>query len=170
MNLLAAAFPQSRFTGFDFSTEAIEAAKTGAQAAGLTNATFEARDAAALNLDEQFDVVMSFDAVHDQAHPDKMLAGIFAALRPAGSYLCVEPKASSHLHENLDHPVGPFLYGFSTMHCMTVSLAYGGEGLGAVWGEQLARERMTNVGFTDISVESLPHDPLNSYFIAHKPA
>ena len=167
--LLASEFPASRFVGFDFSEDAIAVAKADAQSAGVTNATFEVRDAAALDLDQRFDVVTSFDAVHDQAHPDRMLAGIFAALRPGGTYLCVEPKASSHLHENLEHPVGPFLYGMSTMHCMTVSLAYGGEGLGAVWGEQLARDRMHKAGFRDITVESLPHDPINNYFLARKP-
>jgi 2-polyprenyl-3-methyl-5-hydroxy-6-metoxy-1,4-benzoquinol methylase len=169
INLLAAAYPASRFVGFDFSEEGIEVAKTNAQSAELMNASFEARDAAALDLHERFDMITSFDAVHDQAHPDKMLAGIFEALRHGGSYLCVEPKASSHVHENLEHPLGPFLYGMSTMHCMTVSLAYGGEGLGAAWGEQLARQRMTKAGFIDLTVESLPHDALNNYFIAHKP-
>ena len=52
----------------------------------------------------------------------------------------VDDRASSNLHENLDHPLGSFLYGVSTMHCMTVSLAQGGEGLGTVWGEQKARD------------------------------
>lgn len=169
VQLLAAAFPRSRFVGFDFSTDAISHAVADAASAGLTNSQFDRRDAADLQLDESFDYVTSFDAIHDQAHPDRMLKGIFAALRPGGAYLCVEPKASSILHENLDHPMGPFVYGVSTMHCMTVSLAYGGEGLGAAWGEQLARERLHAAGFRDTSVTTMPFDRMNNYFISRKP-
>ena len=100
---------------------------------------------------------------------DRMLAGVFAALRPGGFYLCVEPKASSHLHENLNHPMGPFMYGVSTMHCMTVSLAYGGEGLGAAWGEELARERLHAAGFRNTTVTTMPFDRMNNYFVSQKP-
>jgi SAM-dependent methyltransferase len=168
--LLAEAFPRSRFVGYDFSAEAVAHANAEASAAGFTNARFEQRDAAALDLAECCDFVTSFDAVHDQAHPDRMLAGIFAALRPGGSYLCVEPKASSHLRENLANPMGPAMYGMSTMHCMTVSLAYGGEGLGALWGEELARERLHAAGFRGTTVTTMPYDRTNNYFVTHKEA
>jgi 2-polyprenyl-3-methyl-5-hydroxy-6-metoxy-1,4-benzoquinol methylase len=168
VNLLAAAFPASRFTGYDMSEAALEAARADAAAAGNENASFVRRDAAELGMEAAFDVVTSFDAVHDQAQPDGMLAGIFAALRPGGTYLCVEPKASSYLHENLDHPMGAFLYSVSTMHCMTVSLAYGGEGLGAVWGRQEAIERLRRAGFSDMSVTEMAFDRTNNYFVAHK--
>ena len=59
----------------------------------------------------------------------------------------VDPAASSHLHENLEHPMGPFLYTVSTMHCMTVSLEQGGVGLGTAWGEQSARRMLADAGF-----------------------
>ncbi|MFN0027945.1 MAG: class I SAM-dependent methyltransferase [Acidimicrobiales bacterium] len=167
--LLAETFPASNFTGYDFSEAAIAAAQAEAARRHVSNTTFEARDAAKLSLNAELDIVTSFDAVHDQAHPAAMLLGIFTALRPGGTYLCVEPKASSHLHENLDHPAAPFLYGMSTMHCMTVSLAYGGDGLGAAWGEQLAREKLTAAGFVEIAAHTLPHDRLNTYFTATKP-
>lgn len=170
VQLLAAAFPRSRFVGFDFSADAMAHAAAEAASAGLTNARFEQRDAADLQITAAFDFVTSFDAIHDQAHPERMLEGIFAALRPGGVYLCVKPKASSHLHENLTHPMGAFMYGVSTMHCMTVSLAYGGEGLGAVWGEQLARERLHAAGFGDTTVTTMAFDRMNNYFISHKPA
>ena len=77
-----------------------------------------------------FDFITTFDAVHDQARPDLMLAGIAAALRPGGVYLCGEPAASSVFAENLDHPLGLFLYTVSCMHCVTVYLAEGAMGLG----------------------------------------
>ena len=169
VRMLANAFPASRFTGFDISDAAIEHARSAARAEGLSNVSFERRDAGALGVANAFDIVTSFDAVHDQAHPDLMLEGVYDALRGGGTYLCVEPRASSHLHENLDHPAGPFLYGMSTMHCMTVSLAQGGQGLGAAWGEQQAMTMLGTAGFVDVTVHALPHDRLNSYFVAHKP-
>ena len=96
VNLMAAAFPRSRFTGFDFSAEGIAAARTEAEQQGLENARFEERDAARLGETARFDFITTFDAVHDQARPDLVLAGIAAALRPGGDlsvrgHLRVEP-------------------------------------------------------------------------------
>ncbi len=168
LNLLAATYPNSRFTGFDIADAALDRARADAAANGSENIEFVTRDAAALNEPERFDLITSFDAVHDQAHPDKMLAGIYAALRPGGTYLCIEPKASSHLHENLDMPTAPMMYTISTMHCMTVSLAYGGEGLGTAWGEQLAVEKLTATGFVDIEVTGIKPDRANHYLLSSK--
>ncbi|HZF58065.1 MAG TPA: hypothetical protein VEZ19_06285, partial [Rubrobacter sp.] len=75
---------------------------------------------------------------------------------------------SSHVHKNLDHVLGPLMYTISTMHCMTVSLAQGGAGLGAMWGEEKAGEMLREAGFTSVEVEQLPHDFTNSYYIARK--
>ncbi len=169
LNILAAEYPNSRFTGFDIAEAALEGARAEAAAAGTSNVEFIARDAAALDEPARFDVITSFDAVHDQAHPDKMLAGISAALRPGGTYLCVEPKASSHLHENLDMPTAAMMYTISTMHCMTVSLAYGGEGLGTAWGEQLALKKLADAGFVDVEVTGIKPDRANHYLVARKP-
>jgi hypothetical protein len=80
----------------------------------------------------------------------------------------VDPAASSHLHENLEHPMGPFLYTVSTMHCTTVSLEQGGVGLGTAWGEQSARRMLAEAGFSDVEVEDVDGDFFNSYFIARK--
>ena len=165
--LLGQEFPNSRFVGFDMSNEGISRANDTAK--DLDNVSYQVADAAALNQDPSFDLVTTFDAIHDQAKPKDALAGIFAMLRPGGSYLCVEPKASSVLEENLEDPMAPFMYTISTMHCMTVSLAYGGDGLGAAWGHQLATEYLNNAGFKDIKVEGIRHDPGNNYFISTKP-
>ena len=168
INLMAEAFPQSRFVGFDLSHDGLTAARTEAAEKGLTNASFEERDAAALDETERFDLITSFDAVHDQARPDLMLAGIAQALRPDGVYLCVDVGASSTLAENVDHPLGPFLYTISCMHCMTVSLAYDGMGLGTMWGEQKARAMLRDAGFAKIETEKVVGDVVNSYYIATK--
>ena len=167
-NLMAEAFPRSRFTGFDFSDTGIAAARLEADRKSLANARFEERDAAHLGETGRFDLITTFDAVHDQARPDLMLAGIAQALRHGGVYLCVETAASSKLAENLDHPLGPFLYTMSCMHCMTVSLANGGMGLGAMWGEQTAWKMLGEAGFTSIEVARLDGDVANAYIIASK--
>jgi SAM-dependent methyltransferase len=168
VNLMAEAFPRSRFTGFDFSGAGIAAARQEARRKGLANAHFEERDAARLGEAGRFDFITTFDAVHDQARPDLVLAGIADALRPGGVYLCVDTAASSKLAENLDHPLGPFLYTVSCMHCMTVSLADGGMGLGTMWGEQTARAMLAEAGFTSVTAAHLDDDFVNSYIIASK--
>jgi hypothetical protein len=77
-------------------------------------------------------------------------------------------RASSHLEKNLDHPLGPMLYTASCMHCMAVSLAYGGEGLGTMWGEEKALEMLGAAGFTRVDVKQVAADIQNSYYIARK--
>jgi SAM-dependent methyltransferase len=166
--LMAEAFPRSRFTGFDFSGAGIAVARQEARRKGLANARFEERDAARLGESGRFDFITTFDAVHDQARPDLVLAAIADALRPGGVYLCVDTAASSRLAENLDHPLGPFLYTVSCMHCMTVSLADGGMGLGTMWGEQTARTMLAEAGFTSVTAAHLDGDIVNSYLIASK--
>jgi SAM-dependent methyltransferase len=166
INLMARAFPRSRFTGFDFSEAGIAAAHAEAGRDGLENVRFERRDAASLGETARFDFVTTFDAVHDQARPDLVLAGIAAALRPGGVYLCVDTSASSKLAENVGHPLATFLYTVSCMHCMTVSLADGGMGLGTMWGEQTARMMLGEAGFTSVEAKRLDGDIVNAYYIA----
>ena len=168
VNLMAEAFPRSRFTGFDFSDAGLAAARAEADGKGLTNARFDKRDAARLGETARFDLITTFDAVHDQARPDLVLAGIAQALRPDGVYLCVDIAASSTLSDNVDHPLGPLLYTISCMHCMTVSLAEGGMGLGTMWGEQKARQMLSDAGFTSIEAAHIDGDIANTYFIATK--
>jgi ubiquinone/menaquinone biosynthesis C-methylase UbiE len=170
INLMAERFPRSRFIGYDFSEEGIAAARAESSARGIGNAGFEVMDAAKLGGPARFDFITTFDAIHDQAHPDRVLEGIAAMLHPGGTYLCVDIAASSRLEENMAHPLGPLLYTVSCMHCMTVSLAYDGEGLGAVWGEQKALEMMRAAGFTDTKVKRVEGDVLNNYYVATKPA
>jgi 2-polyprenyl-3-methyl-5-hydroxy-6-metoxy-1,4-benzoquinol methylase len=168
LNLMARKFPDSRFVGYDFSEEAIARARAAAQERGTTNVRFEVKDVATLDEEARYDLITTFDAVHDQANPAKVLEGIAAALREDGVYLMQDIAGSSHLHNNLDHPLGPFMYTVSTMHCMTVSLAQGGAGLGAMWGEEKAKEMLREAGFGEVRLERLPHDIANSYFVARK--
>lgn len=168
VNLLAAEFPNSRFTGYDFSTEAVDAGRGEARGLGLTNANFVVRDVAELDVTERYDLITAFDAIHDQAQPARVLAGIAAALRPDGVFFMVDIRASSHLHDNLDLPWAAFLYTVSTLHCMTVSLALGGTGLGTAWGEQMAVGMLGDAGFARVEVKEIETDPFNSYYVATK--
>ncbi|TMG08679.1 MAG: class I SAM-dependent methyltransferase [Chloroflexi bacterium] len=168
INLMAKAFSNSRFVGYDFSEGGISAGKAEAKQLGLTNARFEVKDVAALNETATYDLITVFDAIHDQAQPRKVLANISRALKRDGVFLCVDIQASSNLEENMQHPLAPMLYGVSTLHCMTVSLALNGEGLGTVWGEQKARELLTEAGFKQIDIEHIEGDIFNSYYVCRK--
>ena len=168
LNLMARMFPNSRFIGYDFSEEAIIRARAEAQEHGTPNVRFEVTDTAKLDEKKRYDLITTFDAIHDQAKPAAVLKGIADALKDDGVYLMQDIAGSSHIHNNLDHPIGPFLYTVSTMHCMTVSLAQGGEGLGTMWGEEKAKEMLKDAGFKKVGVKQLPHDIFNNYFIITK--
>lgn len=163
---LAQAFPRSRFTGVDLSAETIAAANEQVRELGLTNIQFTAGDAAEFDALSQYDLICTFDAIHDQADPARVLSNIRRALRPSGTYLMQDIRASSELHQNLDHPLAPLLYTVSTIHCTSVSLADGGAGLGTMWGEEVALAMLAEAGFAAVDVKQLPHDFMNSYYIA----
>ena len=168
INVMAAAFPASRFTGIDFSDEGLGVARAEAERLGLTNATFVAKDVAALDSSESYDVITVFDAIHDQAQPARVLANIYGALRPGGILLMVDIKASSRLEDNVGVPLASYLYTVSTMHCMSVSLGLDGAGLGTCWGHQLATSMLADAGFTEVSIREIESDPFNNYYIARK--
>lgn len=168
LQVAAKAFPASRFTGIDFSEEAVVEANQECKEAGLTNAIFKANDAAAIDEDSAFDFIWTFDAIHDQAKPAVVLKNIHRALRPGGTYLMAEPTASSNLEENIGQTFATLNYTVSLMHCMTVSLAYGGEGLGAMWGKEMALDYLKDAGFQTVEVKTMEHDFDNNYFVATK--
>jgi 2-polyprenyl-3-methyl-5-hydroxy-6-metoxy-1,4-benzoquinol methylase len=166
---LARLFPRSRFTGMDLSQEAIAYAET--QAADLDNLDYVVRDLSDFDVTaepEAFDLITTFDAVHDQAKPLNLLRGIHRALKPGGVYLMQDINGTGHVHEDIEHPFGTLLYAISCMHCMTVSLAQGGEGLGAMWGKRKAIEYLQRAGFGSIETKQLEHDPLNNWYVARK--
>ena len=168
LNLLAGTYPNSSFVGYDFSAEAIEYARGEAAERGNDNARFIRFDAARLGREAEagaFDLITTFDAVHDQADPLAVVRGIRRSLAPDGVYLAQDIKGSSHVHRDLDHPLGTALYTVSCMHCMTVSLAQGGEGLGAMWGRERAVALFNEAGFDDVEVKELEHDPQNYYYV-----
>ncbi len=168
INVMAQAFPASRFTGIDFSDEAIATGIKEATRLGLSNATFESHNLTELDKAADYDVITVFDAIHDQAQPARVLENIHRALRPGGLLLMADIKASSRLEDNVDVPMSTYLYTTSLMHCMTVSLALDGAGLGTAWGTQLATSMLADAGFDDVRVAELESDPINNYYIARK--
>ncbi|MBS7698666.1 MULTISPECIES: methyltransferase domain-containing protein [unclassified Chelatococcus] len=163
---MAQHFPRSRFVGYDLNDDALAAGRAAAAALGLDNIRFDVRDMTAYEEAGRFDLITTFDAVHDQKDPAGMLSGFARALKPGGIYLMQDIDGSSHLERNGGRPLGAFLYTISCMHCMAVSLGQGGAGLGAMWGVELAEQMLREAGFSDIVVHRLPHDPMNAYFIA----
>jgi 2-polyprenyl-3-methyl-5-hydroxy-6-metoxy-1,4-benzoquinol methylase len=171
LNRLAELYPQSRFVGMDLSADAVDFARRDALRRGAGNAEFVATDLS--NFDEwaepeAFDLVTTFDAVHDQAKPLSVLRGIHRTLKPEGTYLMQDISGTSHVHKDIDHPIGTFLYTISCMHCMTVSLAQGGEGLGAMWGEEKTRDYLGRAGFRSVATHRLAHDIQNNWYVVTK--
>jgi 2-polyprenyl-3-methyl-5-hydroxy-6-metoxy-1,4-benzoquinol methylase len=169
LHRLATLYPKSRFVGIDLSAEAIDYAAR--QARDLDNVEFHARDLSDFDRaaqPEAFDFVTTFDAVHDQAKPLDVLRGIHRTLRRDGVYLMQDISGTSHVHEDVEHPLGTLLYTVSCMHCMTVSLAQGGEGLGAMWGEEKTRDYLKRAGFREITKQTLAHDVQNNWYVVRK--
>lgn len=166
MNVMAKMFPSSRFRGYDMSHEAITAAREDAEAWELGNVEFEVGDVASLEDVDAYDLVTAFDAIHDQAFPRIVLRNVARALKEDGFFLMQDVAGSSRLERNLDQPFAPMMYALSTMHCLTVSLAEDGEGLGAMWGEETARHMLYAAGFKRLRFEKIATDLLNYYCVA----
>ena len=163
---MAQAFPASTFVGYDIGQDAIESARAEAQENGLNNASFEVQDVRHFPTEPKFDLITAFDAIHDQVDPQGVLNQVRAALAPGGTFLMLDIKASSNLEDNVGRSVAPALYSVSVMHCMTVSLAHDGAGLGTVWGEQLARRMLAEAGFTRVETAD-PHDQMNTVYACY---
>lgn len=168
INLLAQQFPNSRFTGIDINDDVLAFARTEAQRNGSENIEFRTLDATKLSDFEVYDLIFTFDAIHDQPHPQTVLDNIHRALRPGGVYLMQDIRGSSEVHKNLDHPLAVISYTISLYHCMSVSLGQGGEGLGTMWGEELAVKMLRTAGFSDVELHYLEHDIQNAYYISRK--
>ena len=164
MNVLAREFPTSTFVGYDIAEDAIAQGRKEANEMALSNSTFDVVDVTHLPNDPKFDLITAFDAVHDQKAPDAVLRSANRALASGGTFLMIEFKFSSRVEENVGNPFAPMYYGFSLMHCMPVSLAVGGQGLGTVWGEQTARRMLAEAGFGKVVVLDTPR-PQNYMFV-----
>jgi SAM-dependent methyltransferase len=144
---------------------ALRTARLVAERHRLRNVRFQQNDATTLDGAEEFDLILTFDAIHDQLRPDLALRSIARSRKPGGVYVGVDVSGSSTLADNLDDPLNVFKFAWSVMYCMTVSLAYGGMGLGTMWGEERARAMMTEAGFTNVRTVHLPGNLINCYHL-----
>ena len=169
LHLMAQHFPASAFTGIDNDEPAVESARSRAAELGLENITFLAKDAASVQDDpgfsQSYDYITAFDAIHDQSQPLEVLKAVRHMLAPGGMFSMVDIDAASDPAGNLDHPMGPFLYTVSLMHCMPVGLSENGMGLGMMWGRDQAVSLLTQAGFTRIQVLDMAHDPFNVHYL-----
>jgi 2-polyprenyl-3-methyl-5-hydroxy-6-metoxy-1,4-benzoquinol methylase len=165
---MAKHFPNSTFYGYDLSAQAIEVAKKEATKIGNPNTVFQVQDILNLNIIEKFDFITAFDAIHDQPKPDEVLRNINKSLNNGGMFLMQDILASTPLKDNVEHPLGPFLYTISCLHCVSVSLSQNGAGLGAMWGKEKAIEMLKEAGFSNVEVKTLPHDFQNYYYTSYR--
>ncbi len=163
---LATRFPRSRFVGYDLEAGAIAHAAELARAAGLSNVRFEARDLTGFDEVACYDLVCSFDAVHDMKDPAGLVRSLRRALKPGGVYLMQDIGGSVRLENNRDFPFAAFLYAISTCHCTPVSIGQGGAGLGTMWGWETAEALLNESGFASAERHVLPHDPMNVWFVS----
>lgn len=150
--ILAERFPRSTFIGYDIDAAALDIGRNRASTGSLENLRFVAGDAAEIDLGQSVDVVIAVDAIHDQGRPQDVLAAVVRSLRPGGTFVMVEPLASGDLDTDVQHPMAPMMYATSLGHCVQVSLAAGGPGLGSMWGRAKAIPMLEAAGFTEISV------------------
>jgi ubiquinone/menaquinone biosynthesis C-methylase UbiE len=161
---LAEAFPNSTFVGYDNFEGQLLLARREAEEAGVSDrARFELHDAAT-GLPERFDVISSFDVVHDAVDPPALLDSIRRGLVRDGTYLMLEMNSADDPDDNVG-PLATLLYGVSVVYCMTTSLAHGGEGLGTC-GLPAARvgELCAQAGFGPVERLDL-EDPFNSLYV-----
>ncbi len=160
---LAQSFPNCRFVGYDIFPVPLEKAKQNAQVAGVEDRIkFEEKDVSK-GLSDQYDVIRTFDVVHDAIDPVGLLRSVRQALRDDGIYVCLDINCSDKLEEN-HGPLGAMFHGFSVVYCMTTSLAKGGMGLGAPgFHESKVRELSTAAGFRTIRLVPL-ENPFNKLY------
>jgi SAM-dependent methyltransferase len=144
---LAGAYPKAKLFGYDGHPGSVERARANAKAAGVADrVAFDMVDCTKLPTGK-FDFIATFDVIHDSVDPVGLLKSIRGALKTDGTYLMVEVNVSNKPEDNIN-PMGRMMYSASTLYCMTVSLAHGGAGIGAMMGEPKAKELAQEAGFT----------------------
>lgn len=164
--LMAAAFPNSAFTGYDISRYALGRAEEKLEASGVTNAAFHDPRDSAIPGNGTLDLVTTFDCIHDMTHPQEMMASIRSALRPDGTWLLVDIKALDSFEQNArKNPMASLMYGISVLSCMSSALSEAdGAGLGTLGlSENRAREMAEAAGFTRFRKLDIDHS-VNAFY------
>jgi len=163
---MAKAFPKSKFIGVDYHSDSIASAMKLASDSDVSNTEFIQAPAEEIPTERKYDLICSFDCIHDMVDPQGTVNAIYAVLADDGVYIWSEPNASHNAHENRN-PIGKAFHSISPLHCMTVSLAYGGAGLGTVIGEKGARELAEKAGFSQFERLAIDN-PFNQFFALRK--
>lgn len=166
LTAMASAYPESRFVGYEVSQHALQRAAAQVDASEMTNIVLkDARDES-LPKQSEFDLITTFDVVHDTPFPDRLISDIYAALKEDGCWLCSDIRSFPTFPENLEsNPHAPLMYGFSLMVCMNSAMSEaGGAGLGTLgFNEEVARDMTQSAGFT--SFRKLDYETaVNSYY------
>ena len=164
--MMAAAFPNSTFVGYDISLYALDRAVAKLGEADCVNASFHDPRDQPLPTDGSVDVVMTFDCIHDMTHPQEMIASIRAAVAPDGTWLLVDIKALDTFAQNArKNPMAALMYGISVLSCMSSALSEpGGAGLGTLGlSENAAREMAAEAGFTRFRKLAVDH-AVNAFY------
>lgn len=150
LRTLARKYPKGRYVGYDEHAPAIDRARDAADSDGLNERVrFEVLDAAN-GLPEKFDIITTFDVLHDAVDPLAVLRAIHEALNPDGRYVCLDINCADDPDAN-QGPIATLFYGFSLLYCMTTSLARGGAGLGTLGlPEATLRELAGDAGFSAV--------------------
>ncbi|MFT3804550.1 MAG: methyltransferase domain-containing protein [Burkholderiaceae bacterium] len=152
---LARAFAGAHVEGLDVDARSIELARMNAREAGVADrVVLRVAGADDVPASPGYDLITTFDVIHDLPDPLGALRAIRGALTADGTYLMVEPKVEDRLAANVGNPFARMLYAISCMHCVPQSLSQGGEGLGACWGPARARRLVEQAGFSRF--EALP--------------
>lgn len=172
-NLVALAFPECRVEGVDADPAAIEAARAEAAELGLDNVAFSVADATSLP-PASFDVVTSFDVIHDLPRPGAALEAIHAALRSDGTFLMYDGGAPALLEEQAALPWSTMMYGISLNACLANAMADpaadGSEALGPMWPREAAEAALRAAGFDLAGVHPVKGDPMNVLYVARPAA
>jgi ubiquinone/menaquinone biosynthesis C-methylase UbiE len=167
INVLARAFPRSKFRGYDIARAAIQRACEQRDEAGVTNLEFILGDAVRIDEPRAYDLVLALETLHELSFPAVALRNIASSLTRDGVFLMQEAAASSHLARNVEHPFAPMLYALSCMHAVPVALGdERGEALGRMWGQERAGRMLGEAGFRNVRFETLSVDPLSYYCVA----
>ncbi len=168
-NLMARAFPHSRFLGVDAEALPLTWARKEARTNGLTNVRFERRAIDRIPTRPAREVVFALDLIHDLADPVGGVTHLVEALRPGGWFFAVEPRVVGPLEANRGNTGAAYLYGISTLYCTMVARSAGGEALGAAWGPDRARALLRSCGLTRLRCQEAPANSLSMVLTGRAP-
>ncbi len=168
--LMADAFPNSRFVGYDISKYALERAEHRRREEGADNVRFVDPRDEPLPDDGSVDFITTFDCIHDMTHPQEMIGAIAEALAPDGTWLLVDIKGRETFAENVEkNPMASLMYGISVLSCMSSALSEpGGAGLGTLGlPESKAREMAATAGLSRFRTLGVEHSVNSFYEVRH---